>query len=147
MAERRHLSRAGFATATMLGLLAVIALLSAGALYDALFGEQLATSRVLHQRAMALADIGVAEALARIAAAPVPISGNFALQPLPGSTESVSVAIRHRGVLALSTGFSGGRIATHSFEIESTGHAARGSRMTQVQGAQRQLPGVAEPAP
>lgn len=132
--------RAGFATATVLGLVAVVALLSAGALHDALFGEQLATSRVLHQRAAALADIGIDDAMARVARLSAPGDQSFALQPLPPSTDSVSVSLHHVGATPLPKGFSLGRFDMHRFEIESTGHTARGIRMTQVQGVSRVLP-------
>src|SRR5687768_8712935 len=64
--------RTGFATATVLGVLAIVALLCTAALHDALFGQQLATSRTLHQRAAALADLGIEDALARLAALPLP---------------------------------------------------------------------------
>jgi hypothetical protein len=67
------------------------------------------------------------------------------------STDSVSVTLRGLGTAAMPTGFSAGRFAAHHFEIESTGHTARGVRMTQVQGALRVLPvtppATAEPQP
>jgi Tfp pilus assembly protein PilX len=138
--------RAGFATAVVLGLVAVVGLLCAGALHDALFGEQLAGSRLLHQRAAALAELGVQSGMARLAATDQSGAQSFALQPLPDSTDSVSVTLRNLGSAAMPGGFSVGRFATHHFEIESTGHTARGVRMTQVQGAVRMLP-VAAPAP
>jgi hypothetical protein len=124
----------------MLGLVAVVALLSVGALHDALFGEQLAASRLLHQRAAALSDIGVQHALARIAAMAAPSSASYALAPIAGSSDNFSVALRHTGSVPMPQGFSLGRVAAHRFEIESTGHAARGIRMTQVQGVMRVLP-------
>lgn len=137
--------RAGFATAVVLALLAVVGLLCAGALHDALFGEQLAASRMLHQRAAALADLGAQGGLARLAGGVPPAGHSFALQPLPSSTDSVSVTLRNLGSAPLPTGFSSGRVAAHHFEIESTGYVARGVRMTLVQGAVRVLP-VAPPA-
>jgi hypothetical protein len=137
--------RAGFATAVVLALLAVVGLLCAGALHDALFGEQLAGSRMLHQRAAALADLGAQDGMARLAGG-IPLTGlSFALQPLPSSTDSVSVNLRNLGSVALPQGFSSARFATHHYEIESTGHVARGVRMTLVQGAVQVLP-VAPPA-
>jgi hypothetical protein len=138
-------ARAGFATATVLGLLAVVGLLSAGALHDALFGEQLAGSRLLHQRAMALADFGTADGLARISGMPAPESRSYALRPLPSSTDSVEVALRHVGPGPIPDGFSAGRFVLHRFEIESTGHTARGIRAVQVQGAVRMMPDVPPP--
>jgi Tfp pilus assembly protein PilX len=138
-------ARAGFATATVLGLLAIVGLLSAGALHDALFGEQLAGSRLLHQRAMALADFGTADGLARIAGMATPETRSYALRPLPSSTDSVEVTLRHVGTSALPDGFSTGRLVLHRFEIESIGHTARGIRAAQVQGAVRMMPEVPPP--
>lgn len=132
--------RSGFATVTVLGLVAVTALLCAGALHDALFGEQLATSRLLHQRAAALADIGVQEAIGRLARLDNPGDQRFSMQPDLPSTDTVSVALLHVGSVALPRGYSAGRFRLHRFGIESTGHTARGIRMTQVQGAVRALP-------
>jgi len=136
----KNRARTGFATATVLGLVAVVALLSAGALHDALFGEQLATSRLLHQRAAALADLGVEDAMARVAALDAPGDQRYALQPDPGTTGSISVALRHIGSTPLPQGYSLGRFDVHHFEIESTGYTARGIRMTQVQGVSRTMP-------
>jgi Tfp pilus assembly protein PilX len=133
---------AGFATTTALGLVAVVALLSVGALHDALFGEQLAASRLLHHRATALSDLGVQHAMARIAAMTAPAGANYALAPMPGSGDNVSVALRHVGSAPLPQGFSLGHLAAHRFEIESTGYTARGIRMMQVQGVVRVMPVV-----
>jgi hypothetical protein len=133
-------ARAGFATATVLGLLAVVGLLSAGALHDALFGEQLAGSRLLHQRAMALADFGTADGLARLTAMTAQESRSYALRPLPSSTDSVEVTLRHVGTSAIPEGFSARQFVAHRYEIESIGHVARGIRAGQVQGAIRSMP-------
>jgi Tfp pilus assembly protein PilX len=132
--------RRGFATSTVLGLVAVIALLSTGALHDALFARQLATSRLLHQRAAALADIGIADAIARIAALAAPGGQNYVLHPQPAQADSVNVELRHAGTAPTPPGFSIGQFEVHWFEIESTGHTARGIRMTQAQGVARVMP-------
>lgn len=143
--------RSGFATAVVLGLVAVVGLLCAGALHDALFGEQLAGSRQLHQRAAALAELGVHSGMAQLATTLPSAEHSFALQPLPDSTDRVSVTLRHLGSAAMPAGFSAGRFSSHHFQIESTGHTARSVRMTLVQGAVRVLPVVpaatAEPQP
>lgn len=138
--HNRAAKQAGFATAVVLGLVAVIGLLSVGALHDALFGEQLAGSRLLHQRAVALAEFGIEDGLRRLGSASPPLLASYALHPLPDSTESTSVRIEHLGQGAMPAGFSAARFALHHFEIESTGHVARGIRMTQVQGVTRMLP-------
>lgn len=130
----------GFASTTVLGLLAVMSVLSVAALHNALFGEQLASSRMLHQRAQALADFGTEDGLARLATLASPGDNSYALRPMPDSSESVEVRLRHRGVDGLPAGFSGGLFALHRFEIESTGFTSRGIRSTQVQGVVRVMP-------
>lgn len=137
--RERDLQR-GFATATVLGLLAVVGLLSVAALHDALFAEQLAGSRLLHQRAQALADLGVEDGLARVAAMSRPESVSYAMRPLPSSTESVEVRVRHLGANAVPAGFSNARFTSHRFQIESTGFTSRGIQARQVQGAVRVMP-------
>lgn len=128
----------GFATLTVLGLLAVIGLLSAAALHDALFGEQLATSRLLQQRAAALADLGIEEGMARLGALAAPEPLSFALQPMPPSNDTVRVVLQPIiGAPAAPRGNSLGRIVTHHFEIQSTGYVPRGLQVTMVQGASR----------
>lgn len=142
--------RAGFATAVVLGLVAVAAVLCAGALHDALFGEQLATSRMLHQRASGLAELGLQQAMARLEREAPATEVRFALQPDATTNESVGVSLRNIGIVTLPSGFSAGRIAAQHFEIESTGMVARGIRATQVQGAVRLapvLPAAVEPGP
>lgn len=137
---------AGFATTVVMGLVAVIGLLSVSALHDALFAEQLAASRMLHQRAAALANLGVLDGMGRIGtSASLPTEVSYAIQSLPSSGDSTSVKLRHLDSRELPAGFSATRFAAHYFEIESTGHTARGVRLTQVQGATRVMP-VGEPA-
>lgn len=139
--------QAGFATAVVIGLVAVIGLLSVGALHDALFGEQLAASRMLHQRAAALADLGILEGMTRLGASASPPTGlSFAIQAMSPSGDSTSVRLRHLASTELPAGFSAVRFAAHHYEIESIGHTARGVRMTQVQGAMRVMPVIAPAA-
>src|SRR5690606_10498068 len=139
--------RAGFATAVVLGLVAVIGLLSVGALHDALFGEQLAASRMLHQRAAVLADLGILEGMTRLGASDSPPTGlSFAIQAMSPSGDSTSVRLRQLASTELPAGSSAVRLAAHHCEIESTGHTARGVRMTQVQGAMRVMPVIAPAA-
>jgi type II secretory pathway component PulK len=135
----RKARRAGFATATVLGILAIVALLCTAALHDALFGQQLATSRTLHQRAAALADLGIEDAIARLTALPSPQGQSYTLQS-PPPTDSTSVTLRHLGGGTLPAGFSSAAMVAHRFEIESTGRTARGVHATQVQGVLRMFP-------
>lgn len=110
------------------------------ALHEALFGEQLAGSRLLHQRAQALSDFGIEDGLSRLATQAQPGDISYALRPMSGSAESVEVRLRHTGAGSLPAGFSGGQFALHRFEIESTGFSSRGIRAKQVQGVARVMP-------
>ncbi len=123
-----------------MGLVALIALLVTSALHDALFGEQLAASRMLHQRAAAIAELGLAEGMAWIAALEEPASRSFVSSPLADSSDGAAVQLRYLGTGALPAGFSWGQFAAHRFEIESTAHTARGVGATHLQGALRILP-------
>lgn len=131
---------AGFATSTILALVAVIALFATGALHDALFGGQLAASRLLHQRAAALAEIGLQDGLDRIGSMAVPEHHNYALRPLDSPVDSIGVRVLYLGTAPLPSGYSTSHFVAHQFEIQSTGHTARGIRMVQVQGAVRVMP-------
>lgn len=119
-----------------------MSVLSVAALHDALFGEQLAGSRLLHLRAQLLAEFGIEDGFTRLAAQVLPQDGSYALRPMPGSGESVEVRMRHVGTGRLPAGFSSGLFALHRFEIESTGFTSRGIRAKQVQGVLRVLPEV-----
>jgi hypothetical protein len=130
----------GFASATVLGLLAIMSVLGVAALHDALFGEQLAGSRLLHLRAQSLAGFGIEDGFTRLKMQSQPEDSSYALRPMPGSGESVEVSLRHVGVGNLPAGFSSGEFALHRFEIESTGFTSRGIRSKQVQGVARVLP-------
>jgi hypothetical protein len=130
----------GFALVLVLALAASIALLSAGSLQEALFGETLAGVRLLHLRAALLADRGVDEAMQQLAAAALPADFSRELRPLTGSAESVVVTVRQLGTSLPPAGFSFGRFATHHLAIESTGRSTRGTQALQVQGVTRVMP-------
>jgi Tfp pilus assembly protein PilX len=130
----------GFALLAVLALLAVIGLYTAATLQDALFGGVLAGTRVAQQRAFVLAELGVRSAEQALAGAAPPADYTRELHPLPEPDSSVTVALRGGGSDALPAGFSAGRFVARHFEIESTGHAARGARSVQVQGIVRILP-------
>lgn len=135
----------GFALLAVLALLAVVGLYTAATLQDALFGTVLAGARVSQQRAFLLAELGIQDAMRDIAG-PTPVADfTRQLQPLPDEGD-VTVTLRNTGAATLPAGFSAGRFVVHYFEIESTGHAARGALAVQVQGGARVLPQAAAPA-
>lgn len=140
--------RRGFALVLVLGLVAIISVLAAGSLQEALFGEALAGTRQLQQRAASLADIGIAAALAQLGAATPPADYTRELRPLPAPSDSVVVTQRTLGSSPLAAGYSSARFAVRHYQVEALGRSARGTRMLQVQGVRRVLPiDAVEPAP
>jgi hypothetical protein len=136
--------RRGFATAAVLALLAVVALLSVGALHDALFGEQLAGSRALHQRASVVAELGVQAAIVRLNSMESPAAFSFDVRPLSITQDSATVSIRPSGPTLPAQGFSFGRFVAQQYEVQSTAHTARGVRVTHTQGVVRMTPAIVD---
>jgi Tfp pilus assembly protein PilX len=132
----------GFALVAVLALLAVIGLYTAATLRGSLFTTLLSGTRVFQQRAFLLADRGIEQALQGLEANAAPTDYTRELHPADGSPGSVTVSLRATGSEALPAGFSAGRLVLRRYEIEATGHAARGTRAVQVQGVVR-----VEPAP
>jgi len=130
----------GFALLAVLALLAVVGLYTVATLQDALFGSVLAGTRVAQQRAFVLAELGVQSAEQDLSGATPPADYTRELHPLEEPQTGVTVVLRSGGDDALPHGFSSGRFVARRFEIESTGHAARGARSVQIQGVARVLP-------
>ncbi len=120
-----------------MALSAVIGLISMGALHEGLFGEQLAVTRGLHQRALALAELGIEAGLDRLGTLVEPLPASFSLQPLEGTTDIVRVTLHPVASTAVPAGASAARLVLHHYEIRSTGHTARGTRAALAQGATR----------
>jgi Tfp pilus assembly protein PilX len=137
----------GFALLAVLALLAVVGLYTAATLRDALFGTVLAGTRVSQQRAFLLADLGIQAALQDITGAAAPPDFTRELRPLPDQEGRVTVVLRNTAAATLPAGFSTGHFVAQRFEIESTGHAARGARAVQVQGMVRVLPAAPPETP
>jgi hypothetical protein len=131
----------------VLGLAAVIALLAAGSLYESLFGRLLAGTRLYHQRAWALSDLGTSRAFAGLGQSPPPDDYSVEQQPLAGMDEHVVVSLRSVGVDALPAGFSAGRFVMQRYEIEAVGHSLRDAQAVQVQGVSRVLPATMAETP
>jgi hypothetical protein len=129
----------GFAVLAMLGLLALIGLAAAASLQESLFAQTLSTARRQQLRAWELSDLGVEDALARLASA-APADYTRELRPTSAAMESVTVNLRRVAGGAPAAGFSAGRFITEHYEIASDGHAARGSLARQVQGVARVWP-------
>jgi Tfp pilus assembly protein PilX len=137
----------GFALLAVLALLAVVGLYTAATLQDVLFGSVLAGTRVSQQRAFVLAELGVQNAEQELSGTTPPADFTRELHPLAEPQTSVTVAVRSDGDEAVPVGYSSGRFLARRFEIESTGHAARGARFAQVQGVVRMVPLAAAEQP
>lgn len=135
VSRRRHGS--GFATATVLGILSVIGVLTVAALHDSLFGEQLAGSRLLQQRAMALAEQGITVGILRIGELEQPTAFALSQTPDPDAPDTIRIVVRHLASSPAPAAVSADRFLTHHFQIESTGHTARGVQARLFQGVDR----------
>jgi hypothetical protein len=132
----------GFALILVLLLVAVVGLLGVGSLQEALFGEALASTRLLNQRASLVAEAGLRDAIRSLAAGPAVADYTRELRPSSAGAESAVVSLRHVGRSNLAAGYSIGRFETHYYVIQSTGRGPRGTSTTQVQGVSRVLPSV-----
>jgi hypothetical protein len=131
--------------AWMLVLVAVIALAAGAAVHDVLFAQHLANTRTLEQQAMGMAELGLRIGLEQLASGETPLMDTGKLHPDPTRAESLHVILRP-GVRRMPDGFSAGRFLTQDYEIQSTGHSARSTRRTLVQGITRLEP-LAQGAP
>lgn len=126
--------------AAVLVLVAIVGLLGAAAVQETLFGQTLSATRLFHQRAQGLSDLGIAHALMRLGQTPLPADFTEELHPVPAATDSVVVTLRHIGTSAMPAGYSAGRFVAHRFQIQSTGQSARQARAVQIQGVTQVLP-------
>jgi Tfp pilus assembly protein PilX len=135
---------AGFAMAVVLVLIAIMALLSVSAVQDALTSRTLATTRLYHQRAFEMAELGAAGAMAELRTGAMPSAMPRQMHPAPSPTDSAVVTVSSVATNSLPTGFSAGRFVGHHYEISSTGLSARNARVVQVQGLRRIEPVMAD---
>jgi len=129
----------------VLMIIAVVALLGAGALHDTWFAQTQAGTHLYEQRAWAQAELGLRSAAADLAAARVPDESLHDLHPDPHPTDHLTTRIRKLSERGLSVGFSAGRVIAQDFEIESTGYSARNAQRSLVQGMHRSIPAVVAP--
>jgi Tfp pilus assembly protein PilX len=134
----------GFATPVALGFALLMALLAVSALQDAGISGSLATTRLLHQRAFAAGEIGLARVAAQLAVpgAPLPASRRASLPAHP--TDSMETRVTEAMATELASGLSAGRVIQRHFEVQSIGRSARGTRVVVVEGLRR-LEAVPEP--
>lgn len=124
----------GFVMPVVLGIILIAGLLASQASSDLGTHTMLATHRLLHQRAFAVAEQGLALAAQQLRDGVLPpATQTLPAQGLP--TDGATVQFTTLGERALPAGFSAGRITETCHEIRSTGHSARGAQVAVVQGA------------
>jgi Tfp pilus assembly protein PilX len=130
-------TKAGFVLPVVLGIVLIAGLLAVEAAVESGSTTLLATQRQLHQRAFELAESGITAAMLQLESGAEP-TGTQTLRSAEASSDSSTVATTITARQALPEGFSAGRVMETTYEIRSTGHGARGSNVTVVQGV-RQL--------
>jgi hypothetical protein len=114
----------------------MMGLLAATALQDANLARTLATTRMLHQRAFAAGEVGLAQVSAELARPGSPIPGPHRIRLPAHATDGAETGVTEAAT-PLPTGFSAGRIIERHYEVRSTGWSARGARVVQVEGLYR----------
>jgi hypothetical protein len=123
-------------------LIAIVALLGAGALHDAWFAQSQAGTRINEQRAWALAELGLRAGTATLAAVRVPDESVHEMHPTANPADHLAVRIRKSKEHELAAGFSAGRFIAQEFEIESTGYSAHDAQRALAQGMRRVVPAL-----
>jgi hypothetical protein len=130
----RSAHRSGFATPVALALALLMGLLATAALQDASLARTLATTRMLHQRAFAAGEIGLARMATELAVpgAAVPAPSRVSLPA--HATDGFETSVVEIAAIPLPKGYSAGRVMERHYEVRSTGWSARGARVVQVEG-------------
>ncbi len=123
----------GFVLPVVLALTLIATALTVTILQNQATVSAIATQRQLHLRAFENANSGVDQALARMPA-PIPARYTARWASPTRAPESAEVIQQHIHRLGAPVGYSSERIAQSLHEVASTGHAARGARVTVVQG-------------
>jgi hypothetical protein len=120
-----------------LTLALLMGLLAAAALHDASLARTLATTRMLHQRAFAAGEIGLARMAAELAVSGAALPATSRLTLPAHVTDGFETSVAEAAAIPLPMGFSSGRVIERHFEVRSTGWSARGTRVVQVEGMYR----------
>lgn len=139
-AERCCGRSAGFILPVVLGLVVVAGLLAVSAASDVSTSAALSTSRLLHQRAFEAASTGAAAALETLESGGAMPPASQRLESAAMPTDHADVRFDEVAIVTMPAGFSAGRVFERYFEVTSTGHSARNTEVTQVQGLSRLEP-------
>jgi Tfp pilus assembly protein PilX len=129
-------AESGFVLPVVLIVLLIAAVIAIQATAESGSTTLLATQRQLHQRAFEAAESGVVAALEQLAsgAQPAPMQSLHS-DSIAGESATVQTSVTAR---LTPEGFSADRIVETHYEISSTGHSVRGTRVSVAQGV-RQL--------
>lgn len=130
-------AEAGFVLPVVLGIVLLAGLFAVQASIESGNTTLLATQRQLHQRAFEVAESGIAAVLEQLASGAEP-AATQTLRSAATPSDSATVETRIIASLTPPGGSSTGPVDETHYEIRSTGHSARGSDVTVVQGV-RQL--------
>ncbi len=130
-------NHSGFATPVALALAMLMGLLAAAALQDASLARTLATTRMLHQRAFAAGEIGLARMAAELAVPGAALPAPSRITLPAHATDGFETSVVETGAIHLPVGFSAARVMEHHYEVRSAGWSARGTRVVQVEGLLR----------
>lgn len=127
----------------VMGIILLAALYAVSAATDLGSASVLATQRLLHQRAFEAGESGIVAVLDQLRSGAAPPAAQQ-LRSDEYATDAATVESTITAVVAMPNGFSAGRVLERDYEISSTGHSARATNVTVVQGV-RQLQAL--PAP
>ena len=128
--------RKGFVLPLVLGIVLLAGLLAVQAAIESGNTALLATQRQLHQRTFELAESGIAAVVHQLESGAQP-AGVQVLRSADTPSDSSTVETTTTSRQFLPEGFSADRIAETEYEIRSTGHGARGTHVTVVQGVRQ----------
>ena len=124
----------GFATPVAMAIAMLMGLLAVAALQDASLARTLSTTRMLHQRAFAAGEIGLARVAAQLAVPGAAVPGPTHTSLPTHATDGVETSAVEVAAIPLPRGYSAGRVVERHFEVRSAGWSARGTRVIQVEG-------------
>jgi Tfp pilus assembly protein PilX len=135
---RPTFQQCGFVLPAVLGIIMLAAFIAIQAASELGSTSLLANQRQLHQRAFEAGESGLIAILDQLQSGATPA----ALQEL-GSTavavDGAAVETRLAAHSDLPLGYSAGRVLESRYELRSTGHSARGTRVTVTQGVRHLL--------
>jgi Tfp pilus assembly protein PilX len=136
-------SHCGFVLPVVLGIILLAALIALQASTELGSATLLANQRQLHQRAFEAGESGLIAVLDELQSGATPAARQelaSAAVPVDGATVETTQTAR----IDLPIGYSAGRVLESRYELRSTGHSARATKVTVVEGV-RQLRAL--PAP